>query len=415
MVTDLIPPCRRMPTDGRVVDTSVSDGVDSYFEACRAVFGDRSETHRISLYISHADRDRDSPVHLYRLANACLDGGSLELWHRGVSLALTRPHDTSRSLRERWEARLRLGEWGDWQDLGWRIDYPPPCVDASSIPGAYNQWEKLEDLGDKTLLVSDMWDFGDIIWWLRYIEALRERFPGKILWQARFELIEFLRYNVRHLACVDVIDATSTGVRCDRYLDAIKLPAVIGTMPPFSQRSAPAPFVPLLRTERARIGFAFACNSEALNHLDRSVPLSVLAPLFWRPDIEWYSLQVGPRAEDASYYPTVRRPDPPLQSFSDTANLIAGLDGVITVDTSVAHLAGSLGVPTLTMLRFPADARWGLGDTTPLYPSMRLIRQRNPGNWMSVEAQVREALDSRWCVRDDSRQNASRVPEPTPE
>jgi ADP-heptose:LPS heptosyltransferase len=58
-----------------------------------------------------------------------------------------------------------------------------------------------------------------------------------------------------------------------------------------------------------------------------------------------------------------------------------GLDCVISVDTAVAHLAGALGLPTFTLLHSTADARWGLDDTTPWYPSMRLIRQHVAGRW----------------------------------
>jgi ADP-heptose:LPS heptosyltransferase len=85
----------------------------------------------------------------------------------------------------------------------------------------------------------------------------------------------------------------------------------------------------------------------------------------------------------------------PLRSFVETANFLVGLDCVISVDTAICHLAGSLGVPTLTLLRCTADAKWGYLDTTPLYPSMRLIRQRTPGDWLGVAETVRDALNAR--------------------
>lgn len=69
------------------------------------------------------------------------------------------------------------------------------------------------------------------------------------------------------------------------------------------------------------------------------------------------------------------------------------LDLVICVDTSIAHLAGALGRPVWTLLPFSPDFRWGLeGETTPWYPTMRLIRQPRPGDWSAVFAAVREKL-----------------------
>jgi hypothetical protein len=122
----------------------------------------------------------------------------------------------------------------------------------------------------------------------------------------------------------------------------------------------------------------------------------MFSPFFWRPDIEFYSLQVGVRAQEAHLFPRLHVPDPAFESFADTANLIANLDGVVTVDTSAAHLSGTLGAPTLTLLPFPGDAFWSFADTTPWYPTMRFIRQRRPWDWSDVQTELQEALDSRW-------------------
>ena len=82
-----------------------------------------------------------------------------------------------------------------------------------------------------------------------------------------------------------------------------------------------------------------------------------------------------------------------LQDFADTAALISALDLVITVDTSVAHLAGALGKPCWVMLPFAPDFRWLLDrEDSPWYPNVRLFWQRRPGDWEDVVARLNAAL-----------------------
>jgi ADP-heptose:LPS heptosyltransferase len=83
-----------------------------------------------------------------------------------------------------------------------------------------------------------------------------------------------------------------------------------------------------------------------------------------------------------------------LHDFGDTAALIEALDLIITVDTSIAHLAGALGRPVWLLSRFNTDWRWMLArDDRPWYPTMRILRQPTPGDWHSVLTAVRRAID----------------------
>ena len=118
----------------------------------------------------------------------------------------------------------------------------------------------------------------------------------------------------------------------------------------------------------------------------RSVPACALAPLLAGTRRRWISL--SPAAE----------PPPgvapfPGGSLAATASLIAGLALVVTVDTMVAHLAGALGRPTLLLLRHDADWRWGFGDRTPWYPTMRMLRQSRPGDWADPVAFACERIE----------------------
>jgi hypothetical protein len=365
------------------------NGVDTYFEACHLAFQDRPEAHRIALYIEHATRERGASWPFYRLAAACLDGGSISLWRQGVRIALTRAHDTPQCIDVRREALRRLGDWSGWQDVPWptKGEDLPPTVDR--------WWDGSEDLSGKSLLVCDLGALGDVIRSLRFAEALREKVSAPIFWEVPQNLLEFVEYNLGHLPGMHAFNVERTDAHFDRALNGNLLPRLLGPLPPFVPRRAPSP-VTLERANHARLGIAWACSIGRLDHLERSMPLRMLMPFFWRPDVEFYSLQVGTYAQEASPFPRLRIPDPPLESFADTANLIASLDGVITVDTSVAHLAGSLGTPTLTLLPLPGDILWSTADTTPWYPTMRFIRQRRTWDWLSVQARLKDALDARW-------------------
>jgi tetratricopeptide (TPR) repeat protein len=147
-----------------------------------------------------------------------------------------------------------------------------------------------------------------------------------------------------------------------------------------------------------RIGVAWAGNRAQGNDRNRSMPPAMVAKLLEAPGIAWQSLQHGERAAELDAIDpggsVARLP----QSFTleDTAALIAELDLVISVDTSIAHLTGALGKSGWVMLAFAPDWRWYLGrDDSPWYPTLRLFRQSAPRDWMSVVAQVHDALSSR--------------------
>ncbi|EPY01138.1 tetratricopeptide repeat protein [Magnetospirillum fulvum] len=161
---------------------------------------------------------------------------------------------------------------------------------------------------------------------------------------------------------------------------------------------------------RLRVAICWAGSTLHSNDAARSVPFELFLPLLGIPGLELVSVQVGPRAADiaaAGAEPLLLDPSSRLADFGDTAAVLAGLDLVISVDTSVAHLAGALGRPVWTLLPYHPDWRWGLGtDKTPWYPTMRLFRQKKPGAWEPVFAEIRAALE---------RLAASIPPRPVPE
>jgi hypothetical protein len=120
------------------------------------------------------------------------------------------------------------------------------------------------------------------------------------------------------------------------------------------------------------------------------------APLAAIKNARFYSLQVGPGASEISNTPPgLELIDftRDLHDFADTAAMIANLDLVISIDTSVAHLAGAMGKPVWVLVPFAPDWRWLLArDDSPWYPSMRLFRQNRPNDWSDVIGEVMQQL-----------------------
>lgn len=145
------------------------------------------------------------------------------------------------------------------------------------------------------------------------------------------------------------------------------------------------------------IGIAWSGNPGYASDRDRSMPLAALEPLLARTEYTFHVVQTELRPADRPVLlrqPHVRDHSEHLADFADTAALLSLLDLLVTVDTSVAHLAGALGLPVWLMLPHQADWRWLTDrDDSPWYPGMRLFRQHRPGDWADVVARVIAALE----------------------
>ncbi|MFM7305705.1 MAG: glycosyltransferase family 9 protein, partial [Alphaproteobacteria bacterium] len=135
------------------------------------------------------------------------------------------------------------------------------------------------------------------------------------------------------------------------------------------------------------------------NDRNRSLPLGAFLSIIDN-NAAWFGIQKGIPATDLealSAAPHLRIFDSEITDFEDTAALIAEMDLIITVDTSLAHLAGSMGRECWVLLPFNPDWRWLLGRRdSPWYPSVQLFRQPQIGDWTSVLTQSRAALQQRF-------------------
>jgi Tfp pilus assembly protein PilF len=147
-------------------------------------------------------------------------------------------------------------------------------------------------------------------------------------------------------------------------------------------------------SEGLRVGIAWSGNPASREDQSRSIPLGHFDLLFDIERARFFSLQLGGAASQAGADgPRLVDLRDQIEDFADTAALMANLDLIITVDTSVAHLAGATGKTTWTLLPYAPDWRWGAkGTDTPWYPTMRLFRQPHPGDWVSPLAEVKSAL-----------------------
>ena len=143
------------------------------------------------------------------------------------------------------------------------------------------------------------------------------------------------------------------------------------------------------------VGITWAGNPHNSGDRHRSMPLQALAPLLDVAGVEFYSLQVGPRTADlrGADFGNIVDLAAEQHDFTDAAAIVANLDLVLSVDTSVVHLAGALARPCWLMLSYVPDWRWLLDRSdSPWYPSVRLFRQSAPGDWAGVVAEVWAAL-----------------------
>ena len=257
-----------------------------------------------------------------------------------------------------------------------------------------------EPLGNKTLLIHAEQGYGDTIQFLRFVPLLVQM-GGSIVVEVQDSSLLSL---ARSLSCsCTVITRVDHAPKADLQIPLMSIPVVLKTTLETIPNNVPYLFADHERRkywqrtigsrQGLRIGLCWKGRNEHVNDRFRSCPLTLLAPLFSLPGIQWFSLQFGPGKEEL----TASAADFPLidltgssTDFHDTAALMAELDLVITVDTAVAHLAGATGRPTWLLLPFAPDWRWGMtADRTPWYPSMRLFRQANPDNsWYGAVEQV---------------------------
>jgi len=310
---------------------------------------------------------------LYRraLAIAPADGGLH--WNRAMVL-LKAGH-----LRE----GFREFEWR------WHGERFSPRMRAFDVPS----WDGSRFDG-RTLYVHAEQGFGDALQFARFLPrvAALKGAAGRLVFECHPELVSLLD----RISGVDAIQRRGDAPpRIDVHAPLLSLPALLGLStledlavetPYLSPPPGADPATPEIAPDRVNVGFVFAGNPNYPGDRDRSTRLADWRAVFAVGGVRLFCLQKGARETEVADAPAgIVRLNERLSSFAETATVMSRLDLVITTCTAAAHLAGALGVPVWIALARNADWRWMLDrDDSPWYPTARLYRQAEAGDWTSV-------------------------------
>jgi tetratricopeptide (TPR) repeat protein len=317
-------------------------------------------------------------------------------------------------------ALLKLGDFErGWQEHEWRLklvglpaapQFSQPRWDGKPLdgkpgeakPGDGTRPDETQHDGKRILVYAEQ-GFGDTIQFARYM-PLVAAMGGEVILKCQKELNRLMRGLV---GVKQVVSEDPAAADFDVHLPLLSLPLIFRT----TLETIPAE-VPYLRAEaelarewsgrmtgakKFRVGIAWAGSPGHGNDRNRSMRLSQLGPLASAGDCTFFSLQKGEAAKQlADQRPSgmeIADLAGEINDFSDTAAVIDNLDLVIAVDTAVAHLAGAMGKRVWVLLPFTAEWRWLVGrEDSPWYPTMRLFRQAQPGDWHGVVQRVVESL-----------------------
>ena len=333
---------------------------------------------------------------LNNLGGLCLSDAepvpAAELYERALEANPSHPE-------ARWNlglAQLSLGRWKS----GWQNYESRRTARQFTAP----RWRRGDSLEGRSVLLWCEQGLGDGIQFLRYAAEVRRL-------GARHIAVECPARLVPLFALADgvdqVIERGGAEPAVDYQISLMSLPLEFGSTE--ASMPAPGPAYRLPEDRRAawrgrlgaecdgarlRAGLVWGGNPVNVKGLHRSVPLARLEPLSRAAGVQWIGLQHGPQQLELAAAPWVL--DWPQEDLADTAALVAELDLVVTVDTLMAHLAGTVARETWVMLPFAADWRWmTTRSDSPWYPDrLRLFRQGAPGDWAGVVDRVAHAIAS---------------------
>lgn len=339
--------------------------------------------------------ENPSAADLLAGAECLLDARQIELARQAFSAAQAAGADPDECCAGRWMTAILAGEFAS----AWRES------DAIRARGAFDlhRFWNGEPLHNKKVIVRCLHGFGDAVQMLRYAPRLRE-LAAQVIFEVPPRLLELARCfdGVEHVICWGTDEPAAN--EWEMQLEIIELPYIFRTMLPelpLAKNYLRLPRKVIQNTAAAmgeagkpRVGLVWAAGEW---NPSRSISPTFLEPVLRNSSVEFWNLQGG-RAAGASgleCLPGAVQDATKVcgDGLLPLAATIQNLDLVITVDTLAAHLAGALGKPAWVLLQYAADWRWMITRSdSPWYPTLRLFRQRVPGDWQTVIESVQQAL-----------------------
>lgn len=299
---------------------------------------------------------------------------------------------------------LALGD----QEQGWRMyEWRWKCANENQLRKFIEPpWRGQESISGKTLLIWGEAGLGDILQFCRFVPML-EALGARVVLEVPPPLVSVLQTMSR--GDLQVVPRGQLLPSCDMQCPIMSLPFAFGTTLATLPATMPYLHADVVRQAawrqrlgnktRPRVGIVWSGRAGAEMDFNpcrcRSLPLAMLGPLLQLP-LEFHCLQKEVHPHDAAAlagFPRLHLHQAELHDFAETAALIEEMDLVVSIDTSIVHLAGALGKPLWVMLPYSTDFRWTLDqNTTPWYPAAKLFRQSRVGDWSAVVAEVAQQL-----------------------
>jgi tetratricopeptide (TPR) repeat protein len=256
-----------------------------------------------------------------------------------------------------------------------------------------------EDLSDKTILIYGEQGIGDIIMFSRFLSLIQNRYKCKIIFECRKEALDLIKLNFPHITVIER-GASLDSLHFDFYCSLLSLPLLLKVKNKNDIDNKPylSADINLVNKwqryfstiEGLKIGFVWKGNPFPIEHRKRHTSLSYFFKLTKINNVKLFSLQYGENCSEILQQNGITEL---VYNIYETAAIIKNLDLVITVDTSIAHLSGALGVNTWVLLTKTPDWRWCLNKTNSYwYNSVRLFRQKNFNNWDEVFVDIEQKL-----------------------
>lgn len=265
-----------------------------------------------------------------------------------------------------------------------------------------NVWDG-KDYPDKILYVSSEQGYGDNIQFVRFIPEVAKKFK-KVYYSTNGILVDLFR---RSFAKYDNIEIVPNGSIFRYHKFALIMDLQYYLHKNFHDIISPNSYLicdkekqekykeKYFNTDKLKIGLNWRAKGMGLRD---AVYRTIDAPYYFKkildiPNIEYYSFQMGDIFNMCEKYPQIKDLTPEIKTFDDTASMLKNIDILITVDTALAHLAGSLGIKTYLLLCHAPDWRWFENDKkTEWYPSVTIIKQHDRRTWEDVSEKLYEYI-----------------------